>query len=312
MWEDKLGMLKVYRDDLTKVRIQIVEQKKLIVKDPNSFAYQLSLQSLEHREEEVEQNIKAIEEQLGIISLDLKLDSPDMASGSIPLEMFGNAMIGLQRLINSIGQAMSSGPIDRGPFSFDVLKSTQLQLSGIYPGSFGMYLNGRGEENLLGDNLLKSSLDKLKEVLEIENEIEFVNQLEELGLRTINAYKDWLGKLEASEVTLEIKFNKSISNKPIIKTPGNMNRIRQSLENIAEVELEEVSLNGVFVGGNIRSGNFEFSSGDQIISGKATNEVKEKFKNFHLGEELKAILDKKTFEGISKTVWTMKDVEKII
>ncbi len=311
MRNDKLNILRKYREDLSKVRKLVLNQRKLVDKDPDSFAYQISLQSLECREKEVEMDIKNIEDELGLISLDLKLDSPSIALGAIPLDILGNAMIGLQRLINSIAQAVSLGPTERGPFSNEVIKSSQLQLSAIYPGSFGMYLDGVGEEDLLGENLLKTSLDKLKEVLEIENEIEFVNQLDELGFRTINAYKDWLSKLETSEVTMELKFNENISNNIIVKTPDDMVKIRKSLENIAEPKLEEIYLTGVFIGGNIRNGSFEFSSEEQFLSGKATIEVKEKFKDFYLGEKLKATFDKKTFEGISKTVWLMKDIEKL-
>lgn len=311
MRNDKLNNLKELREDLSKVRKLILNQRKLVDKDPNSFAYQISLQSLECRKKEIEINITNIENELGLVSLDLKLDAPDIALGAIPIEILGNAMIGLQRVINNIAQALKLGPTERGPFSNEVLKSSQLQLSSIYPGSFGMNLDGMGEEDLLGENLLKTSLDKLKEILEIEDEIEFVNQLDELGFRTINAYKDWLSKLETSEVTMEVRFNEAISESPIVKTPDDMVKIRKSLENIAEPKLEEVSLIGVFTGGNIRIGSFEFSSEEQIISGKVTIDVREKFKDFHLGERLEAVFDKKTFEGISKTVWLMKNIEKL-
>lgn len=311
MRNDKLNNLREFREDLSKVRKLILNQRKLIDKDPNSFAYQISLQSLECRKKEIEMDIKYIEDELGLVSLDLKLDSPDILLGAIPLDILGNAMIGLQRVVNNIAQAVSLGPTERGPFSNEVIKSSQLQLSAIYPGSFGMYLDGMSEEDLLGESLLKISLDKLREVLEIEDEMEFVNQLDELGFRTINAYKDWLGKLEMSEVTMEVKFNETIAESPIIKTPDDMVAIRKSLENIAEPKLEEISLIGVFTGGNIRNGNFEFSSEGEIMSGKATIEVRGKFKDFYLGEKLKAVFDKKTFEGISKTVWLMKDIEKL-
>lgn len=310
MISDKLNTLNLFRDDLSKLRKLITNQTQLVSQEPDSFAYRLSLQSLNHRKQEIEDTIKTLEDEIGIISLDLKLDSPNISSGSIPLEILGNSMIGLQKLVNNIAQSLSQGPIERGPFGSDIIQLSQLQLTRIYPGSFGMILNGIGNENLLGDNLLKDSLSKFKEVLEAGNELEFVNLLDELGFRTINAYKDWLSKLESSNVTMEIKFNQDISNKSIIKTPANMNEIRANLENIADPKLEEVELIGVFVGGNIRNGYFEFKGENQIISGKATADVREKFREFYLGEELKATLDKKTFEGISRIVWTMKDIQR--
>lgn len=309
---DYRKQLKKLRTSLLEVDKLIYDQEQLCIKEPGNFAHKISLHSLESHQKDVEDSIQAIEKENGLISVDLKLDSPDIDSGTIPLDILGNSLLGFQKLINSIGQSIYSAPTERGPFGAEVLRATQLQFNGYYAGSFGMHIGGAVEEDLLGEDLLKESLNKFKEVLEIDEEDIFIERLEDLGYRTINLYKDWLSKLETSNVSLQFKFkDKNGSNKPINKTPEDMKIIKESLDSIGEQKLEEVSFIGELVGGNIRSGKFEFVTQDESISGKATKAVKEKFKAHPLGGKFKASFEKVSFTNISKIVWTLVDIEDI-
>jgi hypothetical protein len=311
--------LKKHKEDLKQVESMIEVQNEMLDTEPDSFAYKLSMKSLQSHRESILNSIKELEEVYNVVWLDVKLDSPDISAGTVPIDVIVNALSGLQDMVYSIAQAIHRGVSERGRIPADILSECRLHLTNVYAGSFGMNIEGSSSTNILGENLLKEAVARLGNVLEAGSETEtLMEQITDLGSRTVQKYKVWLGRLEKSSINLSVKWkDKDKQSRTWNKSCQDIGQIRKSLENIRKEAPVTIDMRGTLMGASLLTDNIDFidSQTNERISGKALVDIRPMLTEY-FGKECIATFKKETYHnnytGRTKYVWTlMKLAENI-
>lgn len=305
-----LEELKYLRSKAFELDKLIEEQSKQIV----DFADELTLYSLRNQKKYLNDKIDKISRDNNVVSLDLRLQSANILEEIVPISTLSDILAGIQDLIYSIGQAISSGVVNqRGPLPSDISRSCQMNLTSTYAGSFGMIIEGIAEKDILGYSPLEESTNRLKKVLQVEdNTEELIDVFSDLGSKTVNKYKNWLSKIEGSNTTINLKFkDDNGQTKVLTRTPEQIKTIRSSLDNIKEVHVNEVEITGTLMGASLITDKFEFvADGDDTlkISGKVVTEARGMMKEY-FGKTCTARLQKEVFYNSStdrsRTTWTL-------
>lgn len=308
-----LADLRRQRNSLNELQDLIDNQKKFCETEPNSFAYELALQSLQAQKDTVVNRISKLESDYNIVKVDLKINSPQIAEEIVPVNTLANVLLGFQNLINSVAQAIHGGlSVEKGPIANEIVKSCQLNLTNTYAGSFGMQLEGLSQSDMLGKGLLSESLSRLGTIFETGDETEkLLEQFGDLGGRTVHRYKDWLNKLEISNVSLDLKWlDETGLQKAWQQTPTSINKIRKSLDDIKEISVKQVTIEGALMGASLIRDRFEFicDNSEEKINGKVIGEIRPLIQKF-FGKKCIAILQKEVLYNnatdTSKATWTL-------
>ena len=217
-------------------------------------------------------NIPVPEEITGIASregthvLNLKMESkPSDPTGRVSTKIVGQLMGNLQRLIDAIGQAKSGEPTSRGGISDSILNDTRLDPIATYTGSFGIRFETSKQDDLFGESLARKSLEGLFDLLDTGYEASALTvHLTQLKARVAKNYKDYLSTIETSLGTASL----------IWRQPGELDLRRNSIneetarnviaqiEAVSDLTKDNLTLDAVFVGANVRTLRFEIETLD--------------------------------------------------
>ena len=254
-------------------------------------------------------------------TLDVRIESlPSDKTGRIGAKTIGQFLGNLQRLVDSLGQAMSGNPTTRSGIPGTILNQTRLDPVGTYSGSFGIRLETNQEDDLFGMSLVNDSLEGLFDLLAAGYQAEkLTDRLTHLKVRVAKNYRDLLSTIETSLNAAYLTWSQPRSTRlrqDHITRESARNIIAQ-IEAVTAAIQEDLSLDVTFVAGNIRNLRFEVHTlesnerFDGIIHEQAIDEVE----RITLGSSCRAILEPNLqvneATGEERTTYTLLSITQL-
>lgn len=261
------------------------------------------------------QEKEAMESSTAKDTVTLRIYGENVQKGKISSRVLLSALSGFQSMLDSVANAMMHSPTSRGKIPDRIKDITAFEVVGTFAGSFGIVLEKPMEQPGFSTNdaELNNILSEMFSVLETVDDSErLLSVITPFGKRTVTHYREWLDGLQDSGVNLELDWkNDSAASRRMHlvkeKAPG----IISTLDTIDKINTEDITLNGVLNGINIRSRSFEMSiEGLGLVKGHALPETLmgalEK-----IGKEISANMVKSisfTKAGIQKVSWHLSSI----
>ncbi len=245
----------------------------------------------------------------------LRMYGENVQKGKISTRVLLATLNGFQSMLDSIANAMLHSPTARGRIPDHVRDLTAMEVVGTFAGSFGIVLERQSE--LVGmthdDSALDGILSKLFSVLEtVDDSEQLMAIIAPYGKRAVTHYRDWLNDMNSYGINLEIGWkNDAASTRQMHLVKEKAPSIISTLDTIDKIDNEEIVLQGVLNGVNIRNHSFEMSvPGLGLVKGLALPETLMGILD-KIGTEISANMVKSissTKAGVEKTSWYLSSI----
>lgn len=181
-------------------------QEAKLASEPSSFAYQMSLESLEKHVRELRQELFQLKKKREKEIIELRLIGGETEQATIPLEILGKIATRLSEVIYSA--AFFSKTHSESTYIPADLKSVlNLRFVGTAPGSVRIFLTGNLVPNLFGDSLLENCLQNTLDLLFSNNADEIAYHLSKLGKNSGRKIRGLLKTFLESDLEVEIRWD---------------------------------------------------------------------------------------------------------
>ena len=167
---------------------------------------------------------------------------------------------------------------------------------------------------MFGESLAKKSLEGLFDLLDVGSEsLELTTQLTELKGRVAKNYKAFLSTIETSLSVTSLSWSQpgKLRLRQIRVNEETARNVIAQIDSVADLTKDNLSLEAVFIGGNVRTMRFEIVALDTnerfdgMIHEDAISEVESTTLNSHCGVSLQPILQVNEVTGEEKTTYTL-------
>ena len=261
----------------------------------------------------------ATRERAHVVNVKMESKSSD-PTGRISAKIAGQLMGNLQRLVDAVGQAKAGEPTSRGGIPDSILNATRLDPISTYAGSFGIRFETNKQDDLFGESLVKESLERLFDLLAVGYQAsELTDHLTELKARVAKNYKDLLSTIETSLSTASLSWSQpgTLDLRHISMNEETARNIIAQIESFADLTKDNLTLEGRFVGANVRTLRFEIetSDTDERLDGSihedAISEVEQTRLNSSCRVVLQPTLQVNEVTGEERTIYTLLSIEPI-
>lgn len=248
-------------------------------------------------------------------TITLRIYGDNVQRGKISNRVLVSALGGFQSMLDSVANAMIHSPTSRGKIPEKIKDITAFEIVGTFAGSFGIVLEKQAVQSgfASGDEELNNVLSEMFSVLEtVDNSEQLLSVITPFGKRTVTHYREWIDSLRACDVNLELNWkNDSASSRKMDLIKDNAPNIISTLDTIAKIVNEDIVINGVLNGVNIRNRSFEMSvEGYGLVKGHALPETLMSIVD-KIGKEISVSLTKSishTKAGVEKISWYLSSI----
>lgn len=298
------------RSNLTEEMINV--QSRLRVSDPSSFAYRLSLSSLQNRQQSLQREIAAVLHLRRQETIKLALEGERFQDHSAYIGDLSVVLSSAQKIFTSIVQATTTGPTQRGPVPTAIEQLARLRLTNTYSSSFGMQLEADTSVDMFGNSEVLTALDTFFALLGSgDNREQLIDRAGNLGPRVLNHYKRFVKQLANSGTSISLSWQDPVGDIyrweareiELVKLNQSLTSITTELNHILQVE-------GWLLGASLLRNRFEFVpvDGEPTISGRiskdAKNDVASLFGQRCMAEIAETIMSDEATES-QKSVFTL-------
>ena len=170
----------------------------------------------------------------------------------IAIRNFSLIMLSFQELIDSIGQYCKGNVTSKGMIPRNVLSETEMKLTQIFDGSFGLQLESEKNNDLFDDSLISDALLELNMLIEAgDNEDKLNHNLHYLKGRVANKYRSFLKELTILDSPLKVEWgspnkdrggNNYLSKETLLKTYQIISKIDTDMSEKMEFKAELLGL----------------------------------------------------------------------
>lgn len=291
--------------------------QRMLADYPASFSAQLSLESLSQLQERLQAERVALVKHRKRERIAVALSGAGFADHTASIGQLGFFLVRIQGLYQSIAQAITTGPRQRGPISHEILRSTDLRFANVFPSSFGMeiFINSSFDE--FGESTSVLSLQTLFNLLNAtRREPEIARLSAELGQRSLGHLRHVLADLNKAGAGFALTWVDSAGTKYAWRVENiDIPILRQNVNRFQEKYIGERVIDGALTGASILRNRFEFMTMEKnIVEGKITRAVKPKLREF-FGRWCQVKLDQvniiETFSGETKAYYTLLDIKAL-
>ncbi len=252
--------------------------------------------------------------------IDLALEPTTYEVGRVGSRVLGQFLGNLQRLVDALGQAAKGDPTSRGSIPAEIIRETQLDVVSSYTGSFGVRLETRSQDDLLGESLGRTAINSLFELMEAGSELDkLTNQLQRLRGRVAKNYEDLLATIETatSSATLRWAQGWQPSYRQVSITRQRAREIRIQVQDAKTSFEDNFSVTGRLVMGSLRALRFEIvdTQSETPISGRIGEGAETQIQSVNLGALCEAILSPEievsTATGEEQSRYTLVSIEAL-
>ena len=261
----------------------------------------------------------ATRERVHVVNVKMESKSSD-PTGRISATIAGQFMGNLQRFVDAVGQANTGRPTSRGVIPDSILNETRLDPISTYAGSFGIRFETNKQDDLFGESLVKESLERLFDLLDVGYQAsELTDHLTELKARVAKNYKDLLSTIETSLSTVSLSWIQpgTLDLRHISMNDETARNIIAQIESFSDLTKDNLTLEGRFVGGNVRTLRFEIetSDTDERLDGSIHEDAISEVEHTRLNSSCRVVLDPtlqvNEVTGEERTIYTLLSIEQI-
>lgn len=271
---------------------------------------------LETRLTSLLQKKEAMESATAKDTVTMRIYGENVQQGRISSRVLLSALSGFQSMLDSVANARLHSPTSRGKIPDRVKDLTAFEIVGTFAGSFGIVLEKQNPQPgfASGDAELNGILSEMFSVLEtVDDSEQLLSVIIPFGKRTVTHYREWLDNLQDCGVNLELDWeNDSAASRRMHLIKEKAPSIISTLDTIDKISNEDVVMNGVLNGVNIRNHTFEMSvDGYGLVKGHALPETLMSILD-RIGAEISANMVKSisfTKAGVEKTTWYLSSAE---
>jgi len=182
--------------ELDRLHELINENRQLVDENPSEVALQLNLMSLEGRETSLLYELCESNKRNAVDTFDIDIEGEYVTNHQISSDVLGRTLIKFQSVIHSIDYSLKAGSSAmRGPIPDSILSSSRINAVAMCAGSFRLVLSS-DQPSWFGDSSTKTALNRFNRLLDCGDNKGLIKlEIKELGRRTINRYKDFLGTI---------------------------------------------------------------------------------------------------------------------
>ncbi|MDD1519985.1 MULTISPECIES: hypothetical protein [Bradyrhizobium] len=285
--------------------------------DPDSFSAELSLASLSHLQERLEQERLELVKYRTREALTVSLSGHSYADHTAGVGELGVFLIRLQKLYSSIAQAITTGPRRRGPLSNEIVNATAMRFADVFPSSFGMEIFIRPRFDVFGESTAVSTLETLFALLNATKQEKEISRLSgELGQRAVAHLRHVLDDLSRSHAGFSLQWVDMTGTK--FTWAADTDQIPALQSNVSKYRTKrsvEISLRAVLLGASLLRDRFELiDERREIIEGKLAREVKARLRDY-FGRQCVATLEKVEIDeavtGEVRTFYTLVGIDPL-
>jgi len=191
--------------ELDRLHKLISENRQLVDENPSEVALQLNLMSLEGRETSLLYELCESNKRNAVDTFDIDIEGEYVTNHQISSDVLGRTLIKFQSVIHSIDYSLKAGSSAmRGPIPDSILSSSRINAVAMCAGSFRLVLSS-DQPSWFGDSSTKTALNRFNRLLDCGDNKDLIKQeIKELGLRTINRYKDFLDTVYNTSVEIKL------------------------------------------------------------------------------------------------------------
>ena len=300
-------MNNVYMNTLQKKINSTLDEIEKCKKDlsHDSLLYETQISQLELRLQQLNNVKEKMEGSYGREKIVTRLYGDNVSANSISIRKLSSFFDFIQGITDDIATALDK---TSNKVTNKIKSKTDLKLTEIFEGSFGMVLEANFEPDMdRNDNLITQTTTMLFNVLNAGNDLEYLSTLSKtIGKNSINKYKTFLNSLISDNFNIECKLIKNYGEE-IIWSPSTskIKDILSTLNIIQESSEELIEITGQLTKIDILKNNFEIYTDDsEKISGKSTPEMLINLRTL-LGEKSKFLLTKQTLFNPSSNAETI-------
>ncbi|MDR3243787.1 MAG: hypothetical protein LBT79_03465 [Elusimicrobiota bacterium] len=243
----------------------IAKTEQNIKNNPNDFALQLSIQSLQNRKSQLEEEFKKESEKIGQDILYYRIFSDDRINVSAINDVVNN----FQKLLTIVFDVVDTKmPKKLATWTTKAKENTALGFGYAYSGSIGLALTLPNKRDL-ADKTLDEAIKNTFELMNISIKEEVEEKMKAFGSGVIKVFDDWVDSHIENNVSAEIKCAKLIRN---IQVP-NLKYVKDILKITPIVEEEEIKIIGNLVGIDMDKRTFHITTQEDSIIGLLSPEI---------------------------------------
>lgn len=236
-------------------------------------------------------------------------------SGRISNRILINLLSGFQTMVDDISNVLIGANGTRGRLNDYAKEIADFEVCGVFPGSFGVRLEKNYHQVEITQQSLKTNdiLQEFFSILEMSLDSEkLIEKISPYGERTVKQYRQWLKQMKDEAVSVELNWTNELSEKRRMDIKySKVSDVIHTLDSIGEIRNENVIVNGVLTGVNIRTNTFELRTDDnRIIKGKSLLETLIKASD-KIGSDIEAVLVKSVSQSSvcgEKETWFLADI----
>ena len=224
-------------------------------------------------------------------ALRLFLDGRPVSGNTVVAGFLGKALEELQASVQALGAAMLGRVGERGLLASRVVDETQLRVTRLIPGSFGLLLEaplGPVQQSMLTDetdlSLVEKAAESLIDVFELGSSTGKDEQLLEalggLGVRPVSQLREFADLIRNSEATMRLEFRSP--DVPERAIDMDRTQIERLADHLSQVEAQEstFTVTGWLGGASKIRGRFELEADGRLYTGTAASDVIDTMERF--------------------------------
>lgn len=271
------------RRHLADIEEQISIQEALCKEEPGSFAYRLSLQSLNAQREELERQLGEVLHYRVKEVIGLSLRGTAFYDNTANISDLAHILSRVQDLFSGVLQAISTGPTERGPLPSRILELSNLRLSSVYPSSFGMSFEVKTVVDMFGHSDVLDALDVVFSLLQAEhNKDKLIDFAGHLGRRAIRRYRNLVEILIETEASAQVQWDDPFGQPH--KWQGSTDNFILLAHVLGSLRSETKSVESVpgwLLGASLLRNTFEFvTDKDVLIRGRIARDSRDRVREY--------------------------------
>lgn len=276
----------------------------------------LLLSQLNLRKEELLRKKQEMDNLYAKEQIKLIISGDEIGRGEVPVRILADTLSNMMNLVDNIANSIKNKKDKNKRICNDIKESTQFVLKEVFEGSFGMTIEAPFTPDMIdNDNITTNTCKKLFDLLSYgDDEMKLKYAANELGYKTMNAYKEFLSKIKSSKSDIKFEWNTNFGERNIWNSK--QSNLRQTISKINSIEIEEEELitkRGKLTKIDISKDEYSIFCEQELLSGKSNFDLLMEIHKY-LNVEKEYYFTKKIFKQINtgkeKVEWILTGINK--
>jgi hypothetical protein len=253
-------------EQFTNILLQLDETRTVIADLENAMRSQEATPALTANVRSLYKRQRQLEDQFSQLThenfLDVCIYRLFTNDGKRPsLSTVTRALGDFQSLFTVIYDALKNGPKERVSYTDEIASETSFEFGYSFTGSLGFVLTMPNERLLLKESDLDRAMRTIFEIVKASDQEQIKSFARSIGLAAIRKVYSWADDHINSSLNADIRWcrQKDIRSSVVVEIPE-LERLQSLIGQTSERETREITVEGVFIGGDLDSRYFHIVS----------------------------------------------------